>query len=128
MSIEPVDPLEEDMPLSTTGSAATASAVTQTTTVKTETVVQPPEQVNKILATMSAFWDWFDKRDIDKHFVAIATLVVTFGVVRWSMYYASSNEARPGTDIAAILAAINVPLMTLQTAVIKWYFESRTTT
>lgn len=94
--------------------------------VTTTVVFEPPHQVSKILATMSAFWDWFDKRDVDKHMVAIGSLLVTYQVVRWSMHYAEIESARPGSDIALVLGAIGVPLMTLQTAVIKWYFESRT--
>jgi hypothetical protein len=116
MPIEPVDPLAD----------AVSSSVTETTTVNSTITVQPPAEVNKILATMTAFWDWFDKRDVDKHIVAMTTLGVTFGVIRWSMIYAESNPARSGTDIAAILAAINVPLMALQTAVISFYFKART--
>jgi len=109
------DPVTDPLADKTTAS----ETVSHTTTV----TVEPPHQVNVILATMSAFWDWFDERQVDKHIVAIATLLVTFGVVRWSMGYATTQAARPGTDIAAVLAAINVPIMALQTAVIKWYFE-----
>jgi len=104
----------------------TQSAVTETTTVKTEVTVQPPKEVSMIVATMTMLWDWFDKRDVEKHIVAMATLFVTFGVIKWSMHYADVNEARNGTDIGLIIAAINVPLAAFQTAVIKWYFEART--
>ena len=105
---------------------ATASSVTTTKTIKTEVVIEPPKQISVLLATMGAFWDWFDKRDVDKHAVAFMTLLMTMGVVHWSMHYAEAQSATAGADIALVLAAINVPLAAFQTAVIKWYFESRT--
>lgn len=84
-------------------------------------------KVQRLLALAALFWDWFDKRDIEKHLIAVSTLLVTYMVIKWSMHYAEMNVARSGTDIAAVLAAINVPIATLQGAVIKWYFNARTT-
>lgn len=108
------------------GSAETSS-MTQKTTVTTEVTVQPPKEVSVVLATMTAFWDWFDKRDVDKHFVAFLTLIVSWIVIKWSMSYADLNHERSGVDIAAVLAAINVPITAFQAAVVKWYFNARTT-
>lgn len=102
----------------------TAASITTTTTQKTETVVAPPKQVSVVLATMTAFWDWFDSRRIEQHLVAFFTLAISYMALKWSMHYADVNEARSGTDIAAIIAAISVPVATFQGAVIKWYFEA----
>jgi hypothetical protein len=121
MPIEPVDPTEDLVD-------KTSSSVTQTTTLKTETVVAPPAQVNVILATMTAFWDWFDARDVEKHMVAIFTLYLTYMELTWGMRFAETNAAKPGLEISAILAAIGVPLSALQTAVISFYFKARTGT
>ena len=74
------------------------------------------------------FWDWFDARDVEKHLVAIFTLFIRYQVIVWSMAYASANKGQSGTDVAAVLAAINVPLSAFEAAVIKWYFAARTGT
>lgn len=70
-------------------------------------------------------WDWFDKRDIDKHIVTLAILYGTKMLTDWAMLFAATNAARPGIEIAAIIAAVTGPYMVLQTAAIKFYFESR---
>ena len=123
MPIDPVDPLSDEV--SDPIADKTASSVTQTTTTKTSVVVEPPAQVNKILATMSAFWDWFDARDVEKHIVAFFTLFLTYMELTWGMHFAEVNAAKPGLEISAILAAIGVPLSALQTAVISFYFNAR---
>ena len=70
------------------------------------------------------FWEWIDRRDIDKHTVSLAILSGTAIVTKWAMHYAENGE-RPGLEIAAILAAVLAPYMALQAAAIKWYFEGR---
>jgi hypothetical protein len=100
MTIEPVDPTTED------------KAVTP--------------QASVILATMTAFWDWFDKRDVEKHIVAMATLLVSYQVLKWAMHFADVNEARNGTDIGLIIGSITATVAAFQTAVIKWYFDACT--
>jgi len=105
-----------------------ASSVTTRTVSKTETVVEPPHHVSLALATMTALWDWFDKRDVEKHLVAFLTLVVSYQVICWSMGYADRNHERTGTDISLVLAAINVPITAFQAAIVKWYFSARTGT
>lgn len=71
------------------------------------------------------FWDFIDKRDIDKHIVSIAILAGTYTVTRWSMQYAGQGD-RPGLEVAAIIAAVQVPYMALQAAALAWYFRART--
>jgi hypothetical protein len=83
-------------------------------------------KLQEILDLMGMFWDWFDQRDVEKHVVAMATLYASYLVISWSMVYATANVARSGTDIAAVLAAINVPMTAFQAAVVKWYFNART--
>jgi hypothetical protein len=78
------------------------------------------------LPILAQIWDFIDARDIDKHIVAIATLYISIEIVRWSTGFAQ-NSPRPGLDIAAILGAINAPLMAMQSVTIKWYFDSRPT-
>jgi hypothetical protein len=101
----------------------------QTTTTETKKIsvtIKPPREVNVILAIMSAFWNWFDERDVEKHLVALSTLILTYKILNWSMGYAASETVRSGTEIAAVLASINVPMAGLQAAVINFYFKART--
>lgn len=76
---------------------------------------------------LGAIWDWVDKRDIDKHAVSVAILFGTYHVVNWAMTYANTNAARPGIEVAAIIAAVGAPYMALQAAAISFYFKARTT-
>lgn len=73
----------------------------------------------------SQFWDWIDKRDIDKHLISLGVLYGTVEVTAWAMRYAE-HAARPGLEVAAIVAAVGAPYMALQAAAIAFYFRSRT--
>jgi hypothetical protein len=76
---------------------------------------------------LGAVWDFIDKRDIDKHAVSVAILWGTHSIVSWAMAYANANAARPGIEVAAIIAAVGAPYMALQAAAISFYFRARTT-
>lgn len=78
-----------------------------------------------IAARASQGWDWIDKRDIDKHIVSLVILYGTVYVMKWAMNFAETGD-RPGLEIAAILAAVTAPYVALQTAALKFYFDSRT--
>ncbi len=80
----------------------------------------------KSVPLLVQMWEFIDARDIDKHAVTIATLYISVEVVRWSMGFAQIST-KPGIDIAAIIGAINAPLMAMQSVTIKWYFDSRPT-
>jgi len=109
-----------------TDTTQTATVTKTETATETTTVSVEEQQVSKVLRIAGMFWDWFDQRDVEKHLVALFTLFMTFMELRWGMHFAEVNEARPGTDIALVLAAIGVPLTALQAAVINWYFTART--
>ena len=70
-------------------------------------------------------WDWIDKRDIDKHMVAMVILFGTTKVLSWAMHFAETHERLSGLEMAAILGAVLAPYMALQGAAIKFYFDSR---
>lgn len=74
----------------------------------------------------SDFWDWIDKRDLDKHAVSIVILSGTWKLTTWAMAYAAASQ-RPGFEIAAIIAAVIAPYMALQAAAIAFYFTARST-
>jgi len=78
-----------------------------------------------VAARASQGWDWIDKRDIDKHAVSLIILYGSVIVIQWAMKFAEHGD-RPGLEIAAIIAAVTAPYMALQTAAIKFYFDSRT--
>ena len=70
------------------------------------------------------FFDWVDRRDIDKHAVSIVILYGTAILTKWAMHYAEQGN-RPGLEVAAIIAAVTAPYMALQAAAIGFYFRSR---
>jgi hypothetical protein len=70
------------------------------------------------------FWNWVDRRDIDKHLVSLAILFGTAILTRWAMHYAEIGN-RPGMEVAAIIAAVTAPYMALQAAAISFYFTAR---
>lgn len=72
------------------------------------------------------FWDFVDKRDIDKHTVSVAIMYGTVKITGWAMLYADLANGKPGLEVAAILGAVLAPWMALQAAAIRWYFEART--
>lgn len=73
----------------------------------------------------SDFWDWVDKRDLDKH--ALAWLVALCGWdltwEAWDFAKLALNAKTPMAEVAATIAAIGVPYGLFATAVTKWYFE-----
>ena len=72
------------------------------------------------------FWDFVDKRDIDKHIMSWAVLYGTVIVTRWGMNYAEAHADKAGLEVAAVMAAIMAPYMALQAAAIGFYFRART--
>lgn len=71
------------------------------------------------------FWDFIDRRQIDKHAMSIVILYGTVLVMRWAMGFAAENDhgVMSGVDMAAVIAAVTAPYMALQAVAIKWYFE-----
>ena len=74
----------------------------------------------------SQFWDWIDKRSIDKHVVSLGIMVGTIITTSWGMRFAETST-RPGLEVAAIIAAVLAPYMALQGAAIGFYFTQRKT-
>lgn len=70
----------------------------------------------------SAFFDWIDERDVDKHAVSLAILAGTIQLTLWAEHFAETGN-RPGLEVAAILAAVFAPYMLLQGAALNWYFR-----
>lgn len=73
----------------------------------------------------SEFWDWVDKRDLDKHVVSIAIMYGTVKVTDWAMDFAATHGEKSGIEAAAIIAAVAAPYMALQAAAIAFYFRAR---
>jgi len=67
---------------------------------------------NAVERWFEAVFDFIDRRYITRRVMALGTFVVVVHVIIWSMWFAQ-NSPRSGTDIAAILAAIMVPLNAL---------------
>lgn len=71
------------------------------------------------------FWDFIDKRAIDKHLMAWGMFFITWYLLDWTLDYIYQHPQKSGLEIGAIVAAYMVPWTPLQAAVIKWYFEAR---
>jgi hypothetical protein len=71
------------------------------------------------------FWDFIDKRDIDKHTVSVCIMYGTIKITEWAMVFAHAHSEKTGIEIAAIIAAVTAPYMALQAVAIKFYFDSR---
>lgn len=80
-----------------------------------------------MIRRLTQWWDWVDKRDIDKHVLTFGIFWGTVKLTEWAMVFAATHAAKPGLEIAAIIAAVTTPYMALQAAAIKYYFESRPT-
>ena len=76
---------------------------------------------------LTRLWDWIDNRDIDKHVMAWATYYVTIRIVAWAAEFIEDNPDKPGLEVAAIVTAVTLPWTPVQAAVIRWYFEARST-
>jgi hypothetical protein len=75
---------------------------------------------------LARFWDFIDKRGIDKHVVSMAVMWGTVKITEWSMTYANTHaDAANSVGIAAIIGAVSGPYMALQAAAIKFYFDAR---
>lgn len=71
------------------------------------------------------FWDFIDKRDVDKHVVTWWSFYVTGYLIDWSLEFVFKHPDKPGLEVAAIVTAIMLPWTPVQGAIVKWYFESR---
>jgi len=63
----------------------------------------------RIVQFGTAVFDFIDNRYITRRIMTLGTFYVVVRVIDWSLGYAQTST-RSGTDIAAILAAIMVPL------------------
>lgn len=74
---------------------------------------------------LSAFFDWFDDRDIDKHLMVWAVFGVTCYLLYWVMEFVWENAAKSGIEVGLIVAALLLPWTPVQAKVIDWYFKAR---
>lgn len=73
----------------------------------------------------SQFWDFVDKRDLDKHAMSWATFYITWKIVEWATHFVANHPDKPGLEVAAILGAVMLPWTPVQAAVVNWYFKAR---
>lgn len=67
---------------------------------------------------------WIDKYAVVRRVVLGIAIWMTWAVSEWSMWFATGN-ARNGMEIAAILAAIQAPVMLFAGTVFKVYADSK---
>ena len=70
-------------------------------------------------------WDWVDRRQIVRRVMVLGTFVVNAHFVLWAMQFAETTD-RSGADIAAIVAAIGVPVAALAGVMFRQYDGQRT--
>lgn len=71
------------------------------------------------------FWDFVDKRNIDKFVVSAIVLFGTIKITEWAIHFVDLHPDKPGLEVAAIIGAVLVPWSALQGAAIKFFFDSR---
>lgn len=76
----------------------------------------------------SQFFDWVDKRQIDAWSVLVFSLWMTYEVLEWGMDFANGHPEMDGLKMAAIVGAIVAPWVTMQAALVKFYFDARSGT
>jgi len=74
---------------------------------------------------LSDFWEFIDKRDIDKHTLVWAVYALTGYSVYWSMEFVWEHPDKPGIEIGVIVGAVNLPLSWVLTKVTDFYFRAR---
>ena len=83
----------------------------------------------KIALRGSQFFDFIDKRQIDAWCVLIFSLWMTYLVMDWATDFANNfSSLHPDADvlkIAAVIGAIVGPWVTMQAALMKFYFDAR---
>ncbi len=84
----------------------------------------PSEKREKGILPMTRFWDWVDNRAIIRRGVLLATLWLTWESFLWAAFFATTT-AKPGIEVAAIIAAVTAPISALQGWVFKIYGASR---
>lgn len=76
------------------------------------------------MSRLSAFLDFLDKRAVFHRAVLIWTLWLVYEVT-WNSFNLAWGSQRPGVEVAAIIAAIQLPVTTLLGAVLKFYSDYR---
>ena len=71
------------------------------------------------------FWDFVDKRDIDKHAVMVVVVLGTIRLTEWAMKFTDLHGTESGTDIGLKVAAVLAPWTLIASPAIKWYFDAR---
>jgi hypothetical protein len=80
----------------------------------------------------SPFWEWFDRRDVDKHIVVLLVMVATYRITQWGMdsyrdwiAAAATGHMVSGVEAAALVAAVMAPWAYIVQGVVAWYFKTR---
>lgn len=66
---------------------------------------------------------WIDKYKITRRAVLVTAIWMTWAASEWAMWFATGN-ARNGMEIAAIIAAVQAPVMAFTGMVFKVYAEN----
>ena len=79
----------------------------------------------KVALRGSQFFDLIDKRQVDAWSVLVFSLWMTYVVLDWAMDFANAHPDLDGLKMAAIIGAVVAPWVTMQAALVKFYFDAR---
>lgn len=78
------------------------------------------------MVDLGAVWDWIDRRQILRRVMVLGTWGLNGYVILWMLDFAKTTD-RGGADIAAIFAAVGMPVAALAGAMFRQYDGHRST-
>lgn len=66
--------------------------------------------------------NWLDAYKVTRRLTVAIAVWMTWAVSEWAMWFSTGN-ARPGLEIAAIVAAVTSPVMAFTAVVFRAYIE-----
>ena len=80
---------------------------------------------DRIAGLFQAFLGFLDNRSVFRRVAFVWMMWLTTRASFWCFDYAASKVFADGVQVAAVIAAVMMPIGALQAAVFKWYSESR---
>jgi hypothetical protein len=78
--------------------------------------------MDALINTLTRFWDFIDKRDIDQHAFAWLVAICGWELTKWGMGFADTHPAMSGAEMAMVLGAVGGPYAIFAGVIAKTYF------
>lgn len=82
-------------------------------------------QSNLIVRLGVNFWDWVDKRSIVRRLMTLGTFGVVVQTILWSQHFVETTT-KSDAGVAAMLAAVTMPITALMGYMFSTYQQSKT--